>query len=825
MKLLFTLAPLSSLLLLLLQSTNGIAEQRCPSAYTCLQENRDVPENANLRNILNLNLPFKDTTWFMNEFKRLKSNGNVTKSSTASETSASSETLRLADFFHWDSILSLHNVEEMIREAEVEGERNFLHLENLKQLIHEMGIVVSKDDPANTHINGFRRTDIISTQNSVVGFLLDEYTKVFITRNKMSTRASSGLGLLGDLENCKSQFHKMLVAPFQLLPGIFGSDQKVGSEVSACDPHSRYRTMDGSCNNLKDPLKGAAFRRFNRILWPDYYKGVSHLRRDTNGQPLPSARLVSTTINSLKVSPETGDLSSLHMSYGQFLDHDITRTPVMRVLQPPNGTATIYGRPIKCCDERLHGMAENLEDLGCAPIDIPKKDPFYSSFKQTCMEFVRSAPASRCTLGPREQMNEQSAYLDASQIYGEKPTTPGNDPLRTNVDGLLLSHITEEGVELLPLSKTLNDGCNVPKHAAKGEFCFKAGDGRVNQILSLTSFHVLWAREHNRVAKILKDLRPRAKDEELYQESRRIIAAELQHITYNEFLPSVIPFSILAAQRMLPETGRTQTKSYNPTVDATITNSFSTAAYRFGHSEIRDSILHLKENGKTEEDDLSTYFFDPFDLYDLHGMGDLARGESRTHSKMVDQFFTKEVAGKLFRGSFDFGLDLLALNIQRGRDHGLPGYTKWLAKCGYRNINKFEDLSRVMPNNTIAALRSVYKSVHDIDLYPGGISEIHLEGGILGPTFTCILTDQFKRMKFGDRFWYEERDQAGSFTKDQIQELHKVSLARVFCNNIPDLTRIQRFPLLEPGPKNPILPCECHSSLIPNYDLTPWRKT
>ncbi|XP_064107381.1 uncharacterized protein LOC135216178 [Macrobrachium nipponense] len=182
MKLLFTLAPLSSLLLLLLQSPNGIAGQRCLSAYTCLQENRGVPQDANLRNILNLDLPFKDTTWFMNEFKRLNSNGNVTKSSTASEPSASSDTLRLANFFDWDSILSLHNVEEMIREAEVEGERNFLHLENLKQLIHEMGIVVSKDDPAYKHSSAFGRTDVISTENSLVGFMLEENTKVFIER-------------------------------------------------------------------------------------------------------------------------------------------------------------------------------------------------------------------------------------------------------------------------------------------------------------------------------------------------------------------------------------------------------------------------------------------------------------------------------------------------------------------------------------------------------------------------------------------------------------------------------------------------------------------
>ncbi|XP_066977827.1 peroxidase-like [Macrobrachium rosenbergii] len=825
MKLLFTFALLSSLLLLLLPSTDGITEQRCLSAYTCLQENRGVPQDDNLRKILNLDLPFKDTTWFLNEFKRLKSNGSITKFSTASEKSALSGILRLGNFLGWDSVLSIPNVEEIIREAEIEGEQNFLKLENLKQLIQKMGIVVSKDDPAYKHSSAFVRTDVISTKNSAVGFMLEEHTKVFMERSNLSTKASSGLGLLGDTEKCRSQFLKKLVAPFQLLPGIFGIDQKVDSEVGACDPHRPYRTMDGSCNNLQDPLKGAAFRRFNRVLLPAYYEGVSHLRRDENGHPLPSARLISTTINTMKVSPENSDLSAFHMTYGQFLDHDITRTPVIKVLQTENGTITNDGLPIRCCDQRLKEMAENLEDLGCAPIDIPKNDPFYSRFDQTCMEFVRSTPAPRCSLGPREQVNEQSAYLDGSQIYGVKPTSRGHDPLRANVDGRLKNHLTKEGFELLSLSKNMNDGCNVPKNAAKGKFCFKAGDGRVNEILTLTFFQVLWAREHNRVAKILKDLRPGAKDEELYQESRRIIIAQLQHITFNEFLPSVIPFSILAAQGMLPKTGRTQTTLYNPTADATIINSFSTAAYRFGHSEIRDSIRSMKKSGKLVEDELSSFFFNPFQLYDRSSMGDIARGGTSSNSKMVDQFFTQEVAGKLFRGPSGFGLDLLALNIQRGRDHGLPGYTKWLAKCGFPNINKFEDLSRVMSKNTIAALESVYKSVHDIDLYPGGISETHLEGGILGPTFTCLLTDQFKRMKSGDRFWYEERGQAGSFTQDQMQQLHQVSLARVLCNNIPELKRIQRFPLLEPGPKNPILPCDCHGSLIPNYDLTPWRMT
>lgn len=51
-----------------------------------------------------------------------------------------------------------------------------------------------------------------------------------------------------------------------------------------------------------------------------------------------------------------------------------------------------------------------------------------------------------------------------------------------------------------------------------------------------------------------------------------------------------------------------------------------------------------------------------------------------------------------------------------------------------------------------------YRSPHDIDLYAGGISETPVRGGILGPTFSCLLAYQFSLYKHGDRFWYENND-------------------------------------------------------------------
>ena len=55
-------------------------------------------------------------------------------------------------------------------------------------------------------------------------------------------------------------------------------------------------------------------------------------------------------------------------------------------------------------------------------------------------------------------------------------------------------------------------------------------------------------------------------------------------------------------------------------------------------------------------------------------------------------------------------------------------------------------------------------SVHDVDLFSAGLAEYPLPGAAVGPTFTCMIGIQMYNLKFGDRFWFEHRDQAGSFT-------------------------------------------------------------
>ncbi len=101
----------------------------------------------------------------------------------------------------------------------------------------------------------------------------------------------------------------------------------------------------------------------------------------------------------------------------------------------------------------------------------------------------------------------------------------------------------------------------------------------------------------------------------------------------------------------------------------------------------------------------------------------------------------------------EVALDLAALNIQRGRDHGLPNYNEWRKFCGLSFPSTIEGLREHISNSSVLdALRDIYgDDPSNIDLFVGGLLEDTLPGTQLGPTFRCIIGDQFKRSRDGDR--------------------------------------------------------------------------
>lgn len=164
---------------------------------------------------------------------------------------------------------------------------------------------------------------------------------------------------------------------------------------------------------------------------------------------------------------------------------------------------------------------------------------------------------------------------------------------------------------------------------------------------------------------------------------------------------------------------------------------------------------------------------------------------------MRDEFIGDELTNHLFQsGEAPFGMDLAAINIQRGRDHGIPPYTSWRQPCSLSPINDWEDLSKVMRGETLKLFQSLYAHVDDIDLYSGGLAEKPVKGGMVGPVFACIIAQQFLNYKKGDRFWYENGDLESSFTPAQLQQIRKVTFAHIICSTINEIHNIQPFVFL-----------------------------
>ncbi|XP_046853958.1 peroxidasin homolog pxn-2-like [Xenia sp. Carnegie-2017] len=257
----------------------------------------------------------------------------------------------------------------------------------------------------------------------------------------------------------------------------------------------------------------------------------------------------------------------------------------------------------------------------------------------------------------REQVNELTAFVDGSQVYGSENELAKE--LRSS-EGLLNVTRTERNGDLPPLANI--SALEGPSSLCVGVGgCFLAGLSRANEQLNLLSMHTLFVREHNRIVKKLEKLNSHWDGEKKCQEARKMVEAILQKITYEDFLPLILGPNPLNPYKL-----------YQPNVNPCIFNSFATAAFRFANDLLEN--LFVRPNSP--------------------------------------------------------GLNLVALNIQRGRDHGLPGY------------NSF----RV---------------------------------AVVGPTAKCIIQKQMEALRNGDRFFYLNKF---VFSSKQLREIEK-SLSRVYCDN------------------------------------------
>ncbi|XP_043785749.1 uncharacterized protein LOC122711243 [Apis laboriosa] len=573
----------------------------------------------------------------------------------------------------------------------------------------------------------------------------------------------------------------------------------------------RYRTSDGSCNNLKHLWWGSAMSAMERFLPPIYGDGIQSIRRSITGEPLPSPRLISAIIHKDKDVP-LESVTHMLMQWGQFIDHDLTATGQSRGF---NGSV-----PQCCLKSGLGFQPPEFMHPECLPIPVSPQDHFFGPLGIRCLEFARSGPAPKddCEFGPREQLTQVTSYLDASMVYSSHPFV--TDSLRLFRNGLLQYGKIQSHRPVL--AKMDPDIC---RRGSLSTSCFKAGDGRLVEQPALTSLHVVFLRLHNRIATKLAALNAHWSDEKLFQESRRIVAAIVQHITYREFLPIVLGQDVMRIFG-LELLRKGYYEGYDPNVNPTVANAFSTAAYRFGHSLVQPSFVRFDSDHRPIFNNVSIHD-ELANLGDLETAGSVDRlllGLINQPAQRRDEHISEELTNHLFQTpGFPFGMDLASINIQRGRDHGIPPYVHWREPCALSPIRDFDDLDKAIPPSTASKFRSVYSSVEDIDLFTGGIAEKSVKGGLVGPTFACIIGQQFNNLRRGDRFWYENSGEENSFTAGQLQQIRRVTLSQVLCITMDDIETVQPFVFLTRDTlKNQPLPC--NDSLVHRFNLKFWAE-
>ena len=481
------------------------------------------------------------------------------------------------------------------------------------------------------------------------------------------------------------------------------------------------RSIDGSGNSKDD--RGAAGQPFSRMAAPDYTDGSN----EPGGLGRPSPREISNQLCAQEGSvPNRRRGTDFLWQWGQFIDHDITQA-------------------VADTDE-FHGILVTDPNDLLSPM-IPMMRSRYEMDGD----------------GVRQQTNAITSFLDGSMIYGSD-----------NERAMALRAVTGGRMkvdqdQLLPM----NDLGLVMDMGEGGalEDLRLAGDTRANEQPGLTALHTIFVREHNRLAGELAAANPGWNDEELYQRARKLNGAILQAITYREWLPALIgdfapPLTELA---------------YDSEVDPAISNEFAAGIFRLGHTLVSPKLMRVRNDGFLDSPasvGMRDAFFAPEGMGNESSLAHLLKGMACQQHQDADLAMSDDLRNFLFGNPGEGGLDLAALNVQRGREHGLPSYVAMREAMGLTVPSEF---SEITGNAELATkLENLYGTPGAIDLWIGALAEDHAGNSGLGLVNSVVIAEEFRRIANGDAFFYRWDDDLNA---DDMEMLEASTLSKVITRN------------------------------------------
>lgn len=225
-------------------------------------------------------------------------------------------------------------------------------------------------------------------------------------------------------------------------------------------------------------------------------------------------------------------------------------------------------------------------------------------------------------------------------------------------------------------------------------------------------------------------------DETLFRYARDVVIAEYQSIIYSEWLPKLLG----------PDAPNPSGFRYNSGVDPTMSAFFTTVAFRFGHTMVNNFLWRMSAGASTPYSrvPLRDVFFEP-EIITSSTIDDFVRGMAKHQARDVDMKVVDDLRSFLFTEGRP-SMDLLSLNIQRGRDMGLPSYNGARAAFGLSAATSFASITSDAAEQ--AKLNLAYNgNVNLIDPFVGGLAEDAPAGRLFGDLFQRSLVDQFRRLR------------------------------------------------------------------------------
>lgn len=561
------------------------------------------------------------------------------------------------------------------------------------------------------------------------------------------------------------------IPPFVLdkLPSFLNPEPPLGEDKYQDLKTLEERNADGINNDGdNDPTNDAGTHDspFSRETPNSYVDGIGQMPSQQPGTnpatatDLPSPRAVSDAVMAQGTAdiPNAAGLNEFFQFFGQVLTHDVAEAATSASGDPP---------------------------LFLAGLPFP--------FGRTPYEDGTAAT------GPRQQINEETSFLDLSMVYGNNQELL--DLVRADLLDANGNHIGQSAKillgtdDMLPTIKQVGEDAGktslevlqifrpdgfggLPDPAlnpdpATFENLYFAGDNRVNQTTLLISQQTIWARNHNYWVDVLEEKHADWSQDQLFEAARALNEANWQHVVYDEYLP-----------KLLGEQALSEYDGYKADVDPSVINEWTTVAFRFGHDQSSQTQTPLTEDGSLAS--FSQFTFSLFTLAESFAasangvrtaeeLDSWIRGQLAAHTQEIDGLVVDGNRNTLFAipgapGQFT-EVDLEVFDIQRARDHGVWNYNDLREGLGLTTYSDFDAFGAAnnIEADRLQALKDVYgNDINKLDAIVGGLFEEKYLDSQLGETFTKLNVLQFEALRDGDRFYYEER------LKDFPELLHDI---------------------------------------------------